>query len=608
MEQSINHQKIRFVYKYDNAINFILEDFGKYIQEKKNDFGELYVTPDYTVYIREGDSKIDIELSEINSHKVIIINVLGVEDAQRNTLCKIRKIFEEYLERTSFRLGIDKQTGISGQRYISRFFYFPVTNGKYAEIVINYDKLLQYKISNENTYFDDQSGKKIPVIDLLKYIGEENIKIVKDWNGEDYITNVNISSFKIFEEINFGLSANINILLGNNGSGKTSILQALTLALLPIENNDAPKEFGDYIRFGQYKSEVAIHWGENEKRKLFIFPSGHPDEEEPIYPPKYLLLAYSVNLNTNREQDHTKIVNEIINGNGISYFTKSIFNENYDKLHDPLIILKYLLDYEIRQSNVNNSTIEISKIVDILLTTLNNFLGLIDENEQIQIVYYSELQRYYFKNKNFKILETHHLSEGYKDHILLLTDIIVRILAARNLLFDNPLTLLLEGNILKMSRAVILIDEFDRHLHPVWQRKLLSKFGEVFPNIQFILTTHNPFSVQSAVGANIIQLKFEEGKIIPQHSIVESKSILSIIREYFTKEFFDYDTQNLLKKLSAHLDNFYEGNTDVVNTTDFKEIVRKLYVKGDEVQSIMASQLLQLNSTLKKLNKKEFEL
>jgi predicted ATP-binding protein involved in virulence len=55
--------------------------------------------------------------------------------------------------------------------------------------------------------------------------------------------------------------------------------------------------------------------------------------------------------------------------------------------------------------------------------------------------------------------------------------------------------------------AIVLIDEIDLHLHPVWQRKLISFLTERFPNTQFIATAHSPLIVQAAENANIALLK-----------------------------------------------------------------------------------------------------
>lgn len=55
--------------------------------------------------------------------------------------------------------------------------------------------------------------------------------------------------------------------------------------------------------------------------------------------------------------------------------------------------------------------------------------------------------------------------------------------------------------------AVVLIDEIDLHLHPVWQRSIKKALGEFFPQVQFIATAHSPLMAQSFLEDNIVVLK-----------------------------------------------------------------------------------------------------
>lgn len=55
--------------------------------------------------------------------------------------------------------------------------------------------------------------------------------------------------------------------------------------------------------------------------------------------------------------------------------------------------------------------------------------------------------------------------------------------------------------------AIVVVDEIDLHLHPAWQRKLTGFLSERFPNTQFIATAHSPLTVQAAEGANLAVLK-----------------------------------------------------------------------------------------------------
>ncbi|MEA1973679.1 MAG: AAA family ATPase [Candidatus Cloacimonadota bacterium] len=84
-------------------------------------------------------------------------------------------------------------------------------------------------------------------------------------------------------------------------------------------------------------------------------------------------------------------------------------------------------------------------------------------------------------DKNGNTLSVDQLSDGEKCLIALVGDL-ARRLAISNPGRENPL----EG------RGVVIIDEIDLHLHPKWQRKIIPTLTSVFPNIQLVVSTHSP--------------------------------------------------------------------------------------------------------------------
>lgn len=52
-------------------------------------------------------------------------------------------------------------------------------------------------------------------------------------------------------------------------------------------------------------------------------------------------------------------------------------------------------------------------------------------------------------------------------------------------------------NVLLETPGVVLIDELDLHLHPLWQRRVIENLRTTFPSVQFICSTHSPFLIQS---------------------------------------------------------------------------------------------------------------
>ncbi len=93
------------------------------------------------------------------------------------------------------------------------------------------------------------------------------------------------------------------------------------------------------------------------------------------------------------------------------------------------------------------------------------------------------------------------LGVGYQSMIAWIADL-VRRMVYRYPESDDPLA----------EPAIVLIDELDMHLHPAWQRKVMHYLSEKFPNAQFIATVHNPLVVQTAADAgNIAVLRPVEG-------------------------------------------------------------------------------------------------
>ena len=97
------------------------------------------------------------------------------------------------------------------------------------------------------------------------------------------------------------------------------------------------------------------------------------------------------------------------------------------------------------------------------------------------------------------------LSDGEKCALALFGDI-ARRLSIANPYMDNPL----------QGKGIVLIDEIELHLHPEWQKKILPTLSKIFPNIQFIITTHSPLVLSEIDDSyNIISLDMNDG-----HSVI----------------------------------------------------------------------------------------
>lgn len=107
-------------------------------------------------------------------------------------------------------------------------------------------------------------------------------------------------------------------------------------------------------------------------------------------------------------------------------------------------------------------------------------------------------------DKNDETLNVNQLSQGEKSLMALVGDI-ARRLAMMNPKLDNPL----------LGKGIILIDEIDMHLHPQWQRSIIQRLQTTFPNCQFILTTHSPLVISDTQDILVYDLDGQDITALP---------------------------------------------------------------------------------------------
>lgn len=125
-------------------------------------------------------------------------------------------------------------------------------------------------------------------------------------------------------------------------------------------------------------------------------------------------------------------------------------------------------------------------------------LDLLPEIEDLKVAGLDEsppVPRVEFKTP-YGWVQLRELSLGYRTLIAWMVDLAQRLFATYP---DSPEPL--------AEPAVVLVDEIDLHLHPRWQRSIMHKLSECFPNTQFIVTAHSPLIAQAHPGANLVVLR-----------------------------------------------------------------------------------------------------
>jgi predicted ATP-binding protein involved in virulence len=116
------------------------------------------------------------------------------------------------------------------------------------------------------------------------------------------------------------------------------------------------------------------------------------------------------------------------------------------------------------------------------------------------------------------------LGLGYRTVIAWMVDLSARMIQD-NPRSENPLA----------EPAVVLVDEIDLHLHPKWQRTIMSFLTERFPNVQFIVTAHSPLVVQAARNANLVLLRREGDHVVIDNNpeVIENWRVEQVLTSVF---------------------------------------------------------------------------
>jgi predicted ATP-binding protein involved in virulence len=103
-----------------------------------------------------------------------------------------------------------------------------------------------------------------------------------------------------------------------------------------------------------------------------------------------------------------------------------------------------------------------------------------------------------------------------------------------------------------LAEGVVLIDEIDLHLHPRWQRVVLDGLREIFPRLQFIVTTHSPQVLSSAENRQVRHLV--DGKVQEHGVFVEGRDSNAILRDLMGTNDRDAEGQARLRALHDAID------------------------------------------------------
>lgn len=403
-----------------------------------------------------------------------------------------------------------------------------------------------------------------------------------------FITAVNIEKVRHLEKITIPLSettAKHLILTGKNGSGKTSVIEALANYLnqyieepynvaswkqsLEAEKNHLKNGLLNVVDRKAVENNIKYFRDQLNQFNQGVTANIKNLEEfiESVYQGNFIIAYYKAT----REY---KVKNQKI-------VEKVQFADKYGLNDKPgAALVKYLLDLKTTEALAQvNGKPERAEEIKRWFQRFEEVLQQIFFDTQLYIDFNIETYE-------FKIVETGKepfafdaLSSGYAAVLEIVSDLLMRMEKKAKKGYD------LEG--------IVLIDEIETHLHLELQKNILPFLTRLFPNIQFVVTTHSPFILNSIKNvviydlANHILVDSEEGlSNLPYSGIVEgyfnASALSNRLKEKFERykalarknDLTDDDREELLN-LELYLDEIPDYLALDI-TTDYRKIKMEL--------------------------------
>ncbi len=337
------------------------------------------------------------------------------------------------------------------------------------------------------------------------------------------IKTIKLKNFRGIKEQNIKLLPNINVFVGINGSGKSTILDAIAISLSwLVEGIQKIESQGESIPYESIKNGTdyaSIALSVLEKNQVFQwenieFQRGCPaDKQSNLLQLNQLVFEYQ-----KKYKEKNKLpmiayypINRIAKGIVDIKGSESISQlDVYDNALGTKANFQAFFEwFRLQDDAVNELKSRTGKILsDYNLLGREKELNLISKTIEKFIPEYSNLRvtriptPHMLVEKNGETLSLNQLSDGEKNMIAMVGDI-ARRLSMANPHLENPL----EGD------SIVMIDEIDLHLHPSWQRLIVTKLVKTFPNTQFIVTTHSPQILSHVKAEHIFLLQQKNNNI-----------------------------------------------------------------------------------------------
>lgn len=337
-----------------------------------------------------------------------------------------------------------------------------------------------------------------------------------------YLLEIALQNFKGIKYLNISFNKGVNLIIGNNGAGKTSLLNGISVALsnmlrlLPvnsfvnIEQSDVYAEttrMGDVTSSTVYYTPVRVEARFKTDNMVYDCVVARQTEASTTDIVSYPALEYMKKLADQKSTLPLLNYQNAGRGSSVVYDNKTIYGVQATKRSiDRLAgykdsFAKTMNFYEIQAwcMQMELITIQKKKLIreySLFKHIISSFIQAIENKSATLDVYYSfDSSSLVYVDGN-KELPFYNLSAGYQNVLCMVMELAYRSAVLNPELADA-----------KDTEGIVLIDEIEMHLHPAWQWKIVGALQNTFPNVQFIIATHSPIVLSSAKDSSLYLMK-----------------------------------------------------------------------------------------------------
>ncbi len=438
------------------------------------------------------------------------------------------------------------------------------------------------------------------------------------------IDKLHLTNFKCFEDQSFAFHPNFNLIIGENASGKSSLLEAIKhfaksflfcvtkIDTTFIIKNDLIRvkgqRFGEEIRMErilpvkldskftfmgealgsdiqrqeELNSTTSISFHQPKKigdLTEIINKSVRFGEVPRVTMP--LIAYYDITRHKMEKEDYIYRLDGsgLLDGSGTWSPDDSglaVYNSSMESGLPTKAFLDWFAEESWTEFESKKENLIFGKVKNAIIQSIEGatYINFSPKNKEIVVGF----------NDDYLLFSN--LSDGQKSILLLIGDI------SRKMIQLNPH---LGEKVLEETDGIVLIDELDLHLHPKWQRKIIGDLTRTFPKIQFFATTHSPQVISSAPHDSLILLTNSSGEI----EVSKRNNSYGLNSNWILKHIMGDESRP--KEIQDKINEIEE----LINSDDLKDI-SKARSKLDELKKIVLDdEITSLDTILSNLENPE---